>query len=283
MSRATSSSIDLHRLRHLPPGRPGRLRRGRRPRLRPPPARARRRPPAARLHALLSAPPGRSARRGADRPASALDDFPLPVEGPVFYCGFNSPKSYGGNSYFVRHPEGNWLIDSPKFLPRLVRRFERTRRRRPHLPDAQRRRGRRRALRRALRQHAHHPPRRTALAARRGAWSSTATSRSSLPPDFLAIPTPGHTAGHCVLLFRERFLFTGDHLAWDRHGERLEAHRDYCWYSWPQQAESMAAAGRLAVRVGACPATASGFSCRADEMRRHMQDLVARMRAPTGT
>src|SRR5439155_8631024 len=60
-----------------------------------------------------------------------------------------------------------------------------------------------------------------------------------LAPEFLAVPTPGHTKGHCVLLFRERFLFTGDHLDWDRDEQRLAASYNYCWYSWPQQAESM--------------------------------------------
>lgn len=49
----------------------------------------------------------------------------------------------------------------------------------------------------------------------------------------------GHTEGHCVLLYRDKFLFTGDHLAWDRQHHRLEAFRDYCWYSWPRQIESM--------------------------------------------
>src|SRR5581483_7663823 len=76
------------------------------------------------LHALVSCPTGSIGSRGGDRPGAVMGDFPLPVEEPVYYCGFNSPKSYGGNSYFVRHPAGNWLIDSPKFLPRLVRRFE---------------------------------------------------------------------------------------------------------------------------------------------------------------
>jgi glyoxylase-like metal-dependent hydrolase (beta-lactamase superfamily II) len=61
-----------------------------------------------------------------------------------------------------------------------------------------------------------------------------------LAPDFLAIATPGHTRGHCVLLFQQRFLFTGDHLDWDRDARQLSASEDYCWYSWPQQAESMA-------------------------------------------
>jgi glyoxylase-like metal-dependent hydrolase (beta-lactamase superfamily II) len=61
-----------------------------------------------------------------------------------------------------------------------------------------------------------------------------------LAPDLLAIPTPGHTRGHCALLYQERFLFTGDHLDWDRDLKQLSASEDYCWYSWPQQAESMA-------------------------------------------
>src|SRR4051812_49988571 len=64
------------------------------------------------LHALVSCPTGSIGGPGGAARA-ALDDFPLPVEGPVFLCGFNSPDSYGGNSYFVRHPGGNWMIDAP--------------------------------------------------------------------------------------------------------------------------------------------------------------------------
>jgi len=30
----------------------------------------------------------------------------------------------------------------------------------------------------------------------------------------LIIPVPGHTKGHTVLLYQNKFLFTGDHLAW---------------------------------------------------------------------
>ena len=116
--------LDLHRLRHLPAAGPGGLCGGAGPRLRPPPAGHAGRPPPRparpgllpdRLHRLARAATGRR---------SVLDDFPLPIEEPVSYCGFNSPKSYGGSSYFLQHPAGNWLIDSPKFLPRLVRQFE---------------------------------------------------------------------------------------------------------------------------------------------------------------
>ncbi|MGE3776600.1 MAG: ferredoxin, partial [Pirellulaceae bacterium] len=75
-------------------------------------------------HALLSCPTGSIGTTGSESPKAALGDFPLEVDSPVYYCGFNSPKSYGGNSYFVQHPAGNWLVDAPKFLSPLVRRLE---------------------------------------------------------------------------------------------------------------------------------------------------------------
>src|SRR5262249_19090938 len=76
------------------------------------------------LRALLSCPTGSIGCLGGDDVKAVMADFPLPVEGPVFYCGYNSPKSYGGNSYFVRHPAGNWLIDAPKFVAPLVPRLQ---------------------------------------------------------------------------------------------------------------------------------------------------------------
>lgn len=60
-----------------------------------------------------------------------------------------------------------------------------------------------------------------------------------LASDLLAIPTPGHTRGHSVLLYREKFLFTGDHLAWSDRRNGLVAFRDACWYSWQEQIGSM--------------------------------------------
>jgi glyoxylase-like metal-dependent hydrolase (beta-lactamase superfamily II) len=60
-----------------------------------------------------------------------------------------------------------------------------------------------------------------------------------LEPGFLAIPTPGHTRGHCALLAGERFLFSGDHIWWSRNRGRLTASRSVCWYSWDRQVESV--------------------------------------------
>jgi len=53
-----------------------------------------------------------------------IDEFPLLIEDDVFYSGFNSEKSFGANSYFVRSPSANFLVDSPRFTIHLIRKFE---------------------------------------------------------------------------------------------------------------------------------------------------------------
>lgn len=194
------------------------------------------------LHALLSCPTGSIGCLGEDNPRAVMKDFPLVVEEPVFYCGYNSPKSYGGNSYFVRHPAGNWLIDSPKFVTPLVKRLEELGgvahiflTHRDDVADAERY-ARHFGSRRIIhREERSSQPGAEVLLEGAGPWE--------LAPGFLAIATPGHTRGHCVLLYQERFLFTGDHLDWDRETRHLSASESYCWYSWPEQARSM---GRLA-------------------------------------
>jgi glyoxylase-like metal-dependent hydrolase (beta-lactamase superfamily II) len=57
--------------------------------------------------------------------------------------------------------------------------------------------------------------------------------------DLLAIPVPGHTKGSVAYLYDRRCLFSGDSLAWDFDEEALDAHEDYCWYSWPEQLKSL--------------------------------------------
>src|SRR5437764_8505264 len=76
------------------------------------------------LQALLACPTGSIGCLGDDDVKAVMRDFPLVIEEPVYYCGYNSPQSYGGNSYFIRHAAGNWLIDSPKFVTPLVQRLE---------------------------------------------------------------------------------------------------------------------------------------------------------------
>jgi len=228
------------------------------------------------LHALVSCPTGSIGCLGDDSPKTVMGDFPLLVEEPVYYCGFNSPKSYGGNSYFVRHPDGNWLIDSPKFLPQLVRRFDALGgianiflTHRDDVADAEqfaRKFGSRRIIHRD--ELASQPGAEFVLDGE-GPWE--------LAPGFLAIATPGHTKGHCVLRVQDRFLFTGDHLDWDREMHQLSASEDYCWYSWPRQTESM---NRLAEFQfeWVLPGHGQRVHLPAAEMRQHMRRLVKAMR-----
>src|SRR5207245_11426322 len=60
-----------------------------------------------------------------------------------------------------------------------------------------------------------------------------------LGEDLLVQPVPGHTRGHVVLLYRDKFLFTGDHLAWSDNRRGLIAFSVVAWYSWLEQTTSM--------------------------------------------
>jgi len=96
--------------------------------------------------------------------------------------------------------------------------------------------------------------------------------------DLQVIPTPGHTAGSAVLLYREQFLFTGDHLMGTEDGGALEAGRDVCWYSWPDQIRSME---RLLDLRFEWVLPGHGGRYRAASpaaMRRELEGLVAQMR-----
>src|SRR5262245_41885184 len=230
----------------------------------------------AAFRALLSCPTGSIGTTGKNDALAVRSDFPLPIDGDVFYCGFNSPKSYGGNSYFVRHPRGNWLVDSPKFLPHLVNRFEAMGglafiflTHQDDVADAERYAKHFKARRIIHREELDSQPDAEAVL--------DGTEPTRLEPGFLAIPTPGHTSGHCVLLYQDRFLFTGDHLWWNRDERRLGASRSYCWYSWEHQTESMARLREYSFEW-VLPGHGQRVNLPAVEMHRHLQKLVERMR-----
>jgi glyoxylase-like metal-dependent hydrolase (beta-lactamase superfamily II)/ferredoxin len=228
------------------------------------------------VHALLACPTGSIGTLGPDDPKKAAGDFPLPIEMPVYYCGYNSPKSYGGNSYFLTRTSGNWLVDSPKFVAPLVRRLEElggiTHIFLTHSDDVAD------AAKFAKYFGARRFIHKEELSSQPDAEVVLNENRPhEIGPGIFAIPTPGHTRGHCVLLLDEKFLFTGDHLAWSRERNRLAAHRDYCWHSWSQQTDSME---RLADYrfEWVLPGHGQRVHLPADEMQQQMRGLVERMR-----
>jgi glyoxylase-like metal-dependent hydrolase (beta-lactamase superfamily II) len=98
----------------------------------------------------------------------------------------------------------------------------------------------------------------------------------SIAPDLLLIPTPGHTRGHTVLLYRNHFLFSGDHLWWSEHYRGLHASRSVNWYSWPEQVRSV----RLLLDYSfewVLPGHGRRAHAPAAEMRRLLQECLNRI------
>ena len=193
------------------------------------------------LMALVACPTssiGTEPRRDA---APGVAAFPerLDEEAQVYFCGFTAESSFGATSYLVRRPDGNVLVDSPRAAGPLLRRLEELGGVRwmflTHRDDvADHRRFRARfGCERIL--HARDVTAGTHDVERKLQGDET----QRLAEDLVAIPVPGHTAGSAALLYRERFLFTGDHLMGTEDGTALEAGRDVCWYSWPEQIRSM--------------------------------------------
>ncbi|MGD1907709.1 MAG: MBL fold metallo-hydrolase, partial [Leptolyngbyaceae cyanobacterium] len=55
---------------------------------------------------------------------AAQASFPLPITADVYHCGYHSEQSFGAASYLIQRPDGNVLVDSPRFTPPLVKRLE---------------------------------------------------------------------------------------------------------------------------------------------------------------
>jgi glyoxylase-like metal-dependent hydrolase (beta-lactamase superfamily II)/ferredoxin len=194
----------------------------------------------AALQALLACPT--SSIGTVEKPQDikiAQQSFPILVAENVYHCGYHSEKSYGATSYLIQRSQGNILVDSPRFTPPLVKRIEEMG-----------------GLRYLYLSHQDDVADHQKFAAHfecdrilhvddintdtRDVEIQVSTSQPfQLEPDLLIIPVPGHTKGHTVLLYKNKFLFTGDHLAWSASRHQLAAFRDYCWYSWSEQIKSM--------------------------------------------
>lgn len=192
------------------------------------------------LQALLACP---TASIGTiEKPQDIKDaqqSFPIPVAANIYHCGYHSENSYGAASYLIKRPEGNILVDSPRFTPPLVKRLEEMGgirymylTHRDDVADHQKY-AEHFGCERILHQDDVNNDTRDVEI------QLTGNEPYQLTSDLLIIPVPGHSKGHTVLLYNNKFLFTGDHLAWSTSREQLVAFRDVCWYSWKEQLKSM--------------------------------------------
>ncbi len=169
----------------------------------------------------------------------AANHFPEQIEDEVYFCGYASEDSYGASSYLIVRPEGNVLVDSPRFAKPLVKRIEELGGIRhiflTHRDD--------------IADHElwakHFKAERIMHQADAGRLSNqierliNGFDPIEIASDLTIIPTPGHTKGHMVLLYRNKFLFTGDHVWRSERYEGLNSSQSLNWYSWPEQVKSL--------------------------------------------
>lgn len=191
------------------------------------------------LKALVTCPTASIGTISNRNAKEAVAAYPEAVDDNVYFCGFASESSFGASSYFIARLEGNVLTDSPRFAAPLVKRIENLGgiklmflTHRDDVADHEKwasHFGAERIL------HRDDLSRSTAAVERQ----LTGRNAITLDSDLLAIPTPGHTRGHTVLLYRDRYLFSGDHLWWSAAYDALNASQSVCWYSWAEQIRSM--------------------------------------------
>lgn len=193
------------------------------------------------LMSLVACPTGSIGFTSKHDARIGIDAFPVVISENVYFCGFTSASSFGGWSYLIVRPEsagGNVLIDSPRFASQLVNRMSAMG-----------------GVRRMFLTHSDDIADHELFASRFGCErimhsddgaeelgmevSLRGEAEVRIDGDLVAIPTKGHTRGHMVLLYKNKFLFTGDHLAWSPLRNRLTAFPSVAWYSWKHQRNSM--------------------------------------------
>jgi glyoxylase-like metal-dependent hydrolase (beta-lactamase superfamily II) len=151
--------------------------------------------------------------------------------------------------YLITRPEGNILVDSPRYAKTLVRRIEEMGgistlwfSHRDDVADHQK-------------FHEHFGCKRIIHRADASGIPAEQFLEGedpvSLDNDLIAIPVPGHTRGHVVLLYRNKFLFTGDHLAWSDNRGGLIAFRSVRVVLLARTDKIHETPARLPFRVGA--------------------------------
>jgi glyoxylase-like metal-dependent hydrolase (beta-lactamase superfamily II)/ferredoxin len=185
--------------------------------------------------------------------------YPRPIEDNVWVLGPPSRDNIGATTYFIEREGGGVLIDPPRPGDGLFR----------WLADH----GGVRWLFLTHRDHAHHhaeiasrfPGCQRIIGAadvnlRKHSYLATTGDveiklGDALRPftlegeplseaeagqaELVVLPQPGHTPGSICLLYRGRFLFTGDHLGYSRVLGHIMAYRVQCWEDWERQTRSV--------------------------------------------
>ncbi|MCB1284201.1 MAG: MBL fold metallo-hydrolase [Microthrixaceae bacterium] len=191
---------------------------------------------AAMWRAAVACPTQSIGRRSVRRPETAA--FPFELAPGVLAMGHNARSSFGAHSYVVTRPDGNLLVDSPRFVRSLAERVDDIGgidhvllSHRDDVADA--------------RQWADRYGARVWIHAEDAGAAPFATdvvggdAALEVTDGVALVPVPGHTLGSVVFHVDERWLFTGDTLHWNRERHELDVFAGQTWYSWERLADSM--------------------------------------------
>jgi glyoxylase-like metal-dependent hydrolase (beta-lactamase superfamily II) len=188
--------------------------------------------------ALLACPVGSIGMIGDKDLKEARKSFPVHLDGPVYLNGFNDEKTFGADSYFIKSPQGNWLLDSPRFVIDLVKAFE------SHGGIAYIFISHKDDIGNSAQYAKHFNAKRIINKFDIKPAISDAEIVLDGQEDLIIdkaqiIHTPGHTKGSQVLLWDSKYLFTGDHYAFRKKINAFGSFNTACWYSWKEQISSV--------------------------------------------
>lgn len=229
------------------------------------------------LQALLSCPTASIGTVETPKDITkAQETFPILVDENVYHCGYHSEDSYAAASYLIVRNEGNILVDSPRFIPPLVKQLEEMGgirymylTHRDDVADHQKYREHFECDRILHQDEINSSTRDVEI-------KLSSSGPYQLETDLLIIPVPGHTKGHTVLLYKNKYLFSGDHLAWSPEINQLIAFRSVCWYSWTEQLKSMKKLANYRFEW-VLPGHGRRYRADTETVRQQMQNCIAWM------
>lgn len=233
----------------------------------------------AALKALVTCPTASIGALGDHPAAQAVAAYPELIDEDVYFCGFASESSFGASSYLIKRSEGSVLVDSPRFARPLAKRIAELGgvrwmflTHRDDVADHEKW---------ASYFEAERIMHRDDMGRSMMGMERVLTGRDAIALDsqLLAIPTPGHTRGHMALLYRNRYLFSGDHVWWSDAYESLNASHRVCWHSWAEQTRSMERLLDYSFEW-VLPGHGRRAHASASGMRAHLKTCIARMKKP---
>lgn len=189
--------------------------------------------------AMLSCPVNAIGVNQKNENQSAADFFPHSISENIFHLGFHAENSFGAASYFIQDKFSNIMIDSPRYVKVLANQIQslggvhlQLLSHKDDIADTDKYwelfQGKRYI-------HEYDSVKRTSHYEE----FFKGEDEIKLTKDLLVIPVPGHTKGSVCYLYKEKYLFTGDHLAYSENLGHLYAFRSACWYDFDRQIESM--------------------------------------------